>query len=85
VHDWRQRRRSLRVWEWAVVFAGTFLKDYVVRLAVLDGARGWIAAYLAAHYALYKRLRYYEICRVPESQQAGAAALPRWRSDLDTE
>jgi glycosyltransferase involved in cell wall biosynthesis len=85
VHDWRQRRRSPRVWEWGAVFAATFLKDYFVRLAVLDGVRGWIAAYLAAHYALYKRLRYYEICRVPESQQAGATALPSWRSDLDTE
>ncbi len=85
VHDWQQRRRSLRVWEWPMVFAATFFRDYFVRLAVLDGARGWIAAYLAAHYALYKRLRYYEICRVPESQEAGATALPNWRSDLDTE
>lgn len=85
VHDWVQRRRPLRVWEWGAVFAGTFIKDYLIRLAILDGARGWIAAYLAAHYAVYKRLRLYEIRRVPEAQTAGASALPRWRSDLDTE
>lgn len=85
VHDWRQRRRGLRAWEWGAVFAGTFIKDYLIRLAVLDGARGWIAAYLAAHYAVYKRLRYYEICRVPESEQAGTSALPAWRSNLDRE
>lgn len=82
VHDWVQHGRGLRVWEWPVVFTATFLRDYLVRLAILDGARGWIAAYLAAHYALYKRLRYYEIRRVPESQEAGASALPSWRSDL---
>ena len=85
VHDWRERGRAPRVWEWAAVFAGTFIKDYFVRLAILDGTRGWIAAYLAAHYALYKRLRYYEICRVPESQATGVKALPGWRADLDTE
>lgn len=82
-HDWQQRRRALRVWEWTAVFAGTFCRDYLLRLAILDGPRGWIAAYLAAHYAVYKRLRYYEICRVPESQQSGAAALPGWRSQPD--
>ena len=85
VHDWVQRRRPLRVWEWGAVFAGTFMKDYLMRLAILDGARGWIAAYLAAHYAVYKRLRLYEIYRVPGSRTAGASALPRWRSDLDGE
>jgi hypothetical protein len=39
----------------------TFIKDYLLRLAVLDGWRGWVAAYMAADYALYKRLRYYEM------------------------
>jgi hypothetical protein len=28
---------------------------------MLDGARGWAAAYMAADYALYKRMRYYEM------------------------
>jgi len=39
----------------------TFLKDYLLRLAVLDGARGWAAAYMAADYAVYKRMRHYEM------------------------
>jgi glycosyltransferase involved in cell wall biosynthesis len=59
--DWRERGRATRVYEWPLVFALTFLKDYLLRLAMLDGARGWVAAYMAAHYALYKRMRYYEM------------------------
>jgi len=59
--DWREQGRSTRPWEWPWVFMLTFVKDYVLRLAVLDGWRGWVAAYMAAHYALYKRMRYYEM------------------------
>lgn len=62
-------------WVWPLVFVGTFLKDYVLRLAVLDGARGWIAAYLDAHYTVYKRLRQYEMQCRPASIDAGAGAL----------
>ncbi len=58
------------------MFTATFLKDYLLRLGVLDGARGWIAAYLDAHYAVYKRLRQYEMQRVADSVQQGAVALP---------
>jgi|SRR5580704_5146836 glycosyltransferase involved in cell wall biosynthesis len=59
--DWRDRRRLSLPILWPFIFALTFLKDYVLRLAVLDGARGWVVAYLAADYALYKRLRYFEM------------------------
>jgi glycosyltransferase involved in cell wall biosynthesis len=83
--DWLQRDRPLRTGEWGLVFVGTFLKDYLLRLAILDGARGWIAAYLAAHYAVYKRLRYFEMRRVADSKRLAATALPRWRNDLDAE
>jgi glycosyltransferase involved in cell wall biosynthesis len=59
--DWHERGRGTRPYEWPFVFVLTFIKDYVFRLAVLDGWRGWIAAYMAAHYAVYKRMRYYEM------------------------
>jgi glycosyltransferase involved in cell wall biosynthesis len=59
--DWRDRGQSMMPLLWPLVFAFTFLKDYLLRLAVLDGWRGWIVAYLAADYALYKRLRYFEM------------------------
>jgi glycosyltransferase involved in cell wall biosynthesis len=59
--DWRERGRGTRPYEWPFVFILTFVKDYLFRLAVLDGWRGWIAAYMAAHYAVYKRMRHYEM------------------------
>ncbi|MGH8231767.1 MAG: glycosyltransferase family 2 protein [Steroidobacteraceae bacterium] len=59
--DWRDRGHGNWPLGWPLVFVLTFLKDYLLRLAFLDGTRGWIAAYLAAHYALYKRLRYFEM------------------------
>jgi hypothetical protein len=34
---------------------------------------------------LYKRLRYFEIRRVPDAASMGAAALPRWRADPNDE
>jgi glycosyltransferase involved in cell wall biosynthesis len=59
--DWREHGRATRPYAWPWVFMLTFVKDYVFRLAVLDGWRGWVAAYMAAHYALYKRMRFYEM------------------------
>lgn len=59
--DWRDRQQASVPLFWPLVFAFTFLKDYLLRLAILDGWRGWIVAYLAADYALYKRLRYFEM------------------------
>jgi len=65
--DWHDKRRSARPFEWPFVFLATFIKDYFLRLAILDGWRGFAAAWLAANYALYKRLRYYEMQAFPES------------------
>lgn len=65
--DWLDKRRGTRPWEWPFVFLATFLKDYVLRLALLDGWRGWVAAYGAANYAVYKRIRYYEMVNSPAS------------------
>jgi glycosyltransferase involved in cell wall biosynthesis len=69
--DWRDRKRSSWPFAWPFVFAFTFMKDYLLRLAFLDGWRGWIVAYIAAHYAVYKRIRYYELLRfVPSIELA---------------
>jgi glycosyltransferase involved in cell wall biosynthesis len=73
--DWQSRARPMRVWEWPFVFVATFVKDYLVRLAVLDGTRGFVAAWLAADYALYKRMRYYEMRRFPDSVALAREAL----------
>jgi len=73
--DWLDRGREVRAWTWPIVFVSTFLKDYLLRLALLDGARGWAAAFLDAQYAVYKRLRYFDMREVPQSVRLGAAAL----------
>ena len=52
-----------------------FIKDYFVRLAFLDGWRGYVVAQVAASYAVYKRMRYYEMKRNPASRQLAADLL----------
>jgi hypothetical protein len=53
----------------------------VFRLAMLDGWRGFIVAQTAASYAVYKRMRYYEMCRNPGSVELAQDALARHRLD----
>jgi glycosyltransferase involved in cell wall biosynthesis len=74
---WTAQGRKSRLWNTPLIFLGTFLKDYLLRLACLDGARGLAAAQLAASYAVYKRLRHYEMSVFPESIELGRAALER--------
>lgn len=50
-----------------LIFIATFLKEYLLRLAVLDGARGYISAHLSANAAVYRRFRLYEMQRNPAS------------------
>jgi len=73
--DWLDRGRAPRMWECPFIFIGTFFKDYLLRLAVLDGWRGFIVAHTAASYAVYKRIRYYEMQHHPESREAAARLL----------
>ena len=73
--DWLDRGRPARMWDSPLVFLGTFLKDYLLRLAIFDGWRGFIVAWTAASYAVYKRIRYYEMHHNPESREAAARAL----------
>jgi glycosyltransferase involved in cell wall biosynthesis len=77
--EWLERGRAVRLWECPLVFVTTFFKDYVLRLAMLDGARGWVVAQLAAQYAVYKRLRYFEMRRNPDARGTGRELLRRHR------
>lgn len=60
-----------------MVFLGAFLKDYLLRLAVLDGARGYAVAQTAASYAVYKRMRLYEMQLNPASVAEAREVLVR--------
>lgn len=73
--DWAERKRALRMWECPFILFGIFFKDYVLRLAMLDGWRGFVVAYTAATYAVYKRIRYFEMWHSPESVEQAAQVL----------
>jgi glycosyltransferase involved in cell wall biosynthesis len=75
--DWAARGRAGRVWSAPLIFLSTFFKDYLLRLGCLDGARGFIAAHLAASYSVYKRLRHYEMAIHPGSIQLARQLLER--------
>jgi len=77
------RGRSGSLWLVPLLFVVTFLKDYLLRLAVLDGARGYVAAHLAASYSVYKRLRGYEMEVHPESIELAREALVRHGLERD--
>ena len=65
---------AAQMWLTPFVGFGAFFKDYVLRLAFLDGWRGYIVARVAASYAVYKRMRYYEMLRNPESVELARSA-----------
>lgn len=73
--DWNDKGRPVRMWLAPLVYLASFIKDYLVRLAFLDGWRGFIIAQTAASYAVYKRMRYYEMQRNPASIDAAHAKL----------
>lgn len=75
--DWRDRHKPTRMWQTPLVYLLAFLKDYVFRLAFLDGWRGFIIAQTAASYAIYKRMRYYEMVNNPSSIERAAALLKK--------
>jgi glycosyltransferase involved in cell wall biosynthesis len=79
--DWLDARRPTRMWFCPFVFVAAFFQDYVLRLAFLDGWRGYIVSHIAASYAVYKRLRYYEMNRNPASQEVAAQLLNRYGLD----
>ena len=71
--------RAPAMWSVPFVFLGAFLRDYVARLGFLDGGRGLAVALVAANYAVYQRLRHYELSVNPASREEGARALSRHR------
>ncbi|MGH8189248.1 MAG: glycosyltransferase family 2 protein [Steroidobacteraceae bacterium] len=73
--DWADRAKPAHMWLTPFVHAAAFLKDYVLRLAFLDGWRGYVVAQSAASYAVYKRMRYYEMRRNPASREMAASLL----------
>lgn len=75
--DWVERGRKPRIWACPFVYFAAFFKDYVLRLAFLDGARGYAVAHVAASYAVYKRLRLYEMTVHPPSRALAAEYMAR--------
>jgi glycosyltransferase involved in cell wall biosynthesis len=73
--DWRDKGKPTRMWQTPFVYVLAFLKDYLFRLAFMDGWRGFIIAQTAASYAIYKRMRYYEMVNHPESVASAAQIL----------
>lgn len=79
--DWLDQGKPARMWQAPFVYLLAFIKDYLLRLAILDGWRGFAIAQTAAGYALYKRMRYYEMLQNPASRESAAIVLTR--SGLD--
>lgn len=75
--DWLERDRPVRLWMSPLVFVAAFLKDYFLRLGFMDGGRGYVVSQVAASYAVYKRLRYYEMKRNPASCELASKVLDR--------
>jgi glycosyltransferase involved in cell wall biosynthesis len=79
--DWLDKGKPVRMWQAPFVFALAFLKDYLFRLAFLDGWRGFMVAHAAASYAIYKRMRYYEMVNHPKSVADATDLLNRHQLD----
>lgn len=79
--DWLDKGKSVRMWQTPFVFVLAFAKDYFFRLACLDGWRGFMIAQTAATYAIYKRMRYYEMVNNPESVGRAEKALRKHAID----
>lgn len=73
--DWLDRDRSVPLWMCPFVFIAAFMKDYFLRLGFLDGGRGYVVSQVAASYAVYKRMRYYEMRRNPASREQASKLL----------
>jgi hypothetical protein len=67
--DWLERGKPANLWMAPFVFLAAFIKDYFLRLGFLDGGRGYVVSQVGASYAVYKRLRYYEMKRNPVSRE----------------
>lgn len=77
-HDWLERGKPAPLWTCPFIFVAIFLKDYFLRLAFLDGARGYIVAQIAATQAVYRRLRYFELQQNPPSRELAHKLLQQY-------
>ena len=75
--DWLDRKRGTRMWQCPFVFLSAFIRDYVFRFACLDGWRGYVVAQVAASYAVYQRMRYFELVTNPASRDMAGELLRR--------
>jgi glycosyltransferase involved in cell wall biosynthesis len=71
------RGRKPFLWAVPFVYIGTFLKECLVYRALFDGWRGVVVAHINASYAVYKRVRLYEMSVHPESRRAAEEVLER--------
>jgi len=69
--------RPPALWQVPFVWTAAFAKDYLLRLGFLDGWRGLAVAHVAANYAVYQRLRHYELVVNPSSREEAARELAR--------
>jgi glycosyltransferase involved in cell wall biosynthesis len=69
------KKRRPALWALPLIYLHSFLKDYLWRLAVLDGGRGVIVSHMNASYAVYKRVRLYEMLINPEAVKIADRAL----------
>lgn len=74
-HDWLERDKTAPLWTCPFIFVAIFIKDYFLRLAFLDGMRGYVVAQIAANQAVYRRLRYFELQQNPASRELGHKLL----------
>lgn len=79
--DWLERGKPVTMWLTPLVYITAFIKDYVLRLAFMDGWRGYVVSQTAAAYAAYKRMRYYEMKRNPASRDMAADLLRHYGLD----
>ena len=79
--DWLDRGRPVHLWASPLVFIAAFIKDYFLRLGCLDGWRGYVVSHVGASYAVYKRLRYFEMKHNPASRELAAQLLHEYGLD----
>lgn len=79
--DWLESDRPVRIWAAPLVFIAAFIKDYFLRLGFLDGWRGYVVSQVGASYAVYKRLRYFEMKHNPASREVAAQLLHQYGLD----
>jgi glycosyltransferase involved in cell wall biosynthesis len=79
--DWLERGRPVRLWAAPLIFIAAFIKDYFLRLGFLDGWRGYVVSQVGASYAVYKRLRYFEMKHHPASRELAAQLLHQYGLD----